>query len=79
MRRLWISIVLLLGAKAEMPSDANIEAVAAAWLANLLSLGSFTPLVPSKPGTTVTLRYIGLTPAPAEVMVRRPVPASLWP
>lgn len=37
---------------------------------DLLSLGSFTRLVPPKPGTTATLRYIGLTPTPAEVTVR---------
>ncbi|MBI4587483.1 MAG: fumarylacetoacetate hydrolase [Candidatus Rokubacteria bacterium] len=37
---------------------------------DLLSLGSFTPLVPPKPGTTATLRYIGLTPTPAEVTAR---------
>jgi 2-keto-4-pentenoate hydratase len=36
---------------------------------DLLSLGTFTPLVPSKPGMTVTLRYIGLTPTPAQVAV----------
>jgi 2-keto-4-pentenoate hydratase len=35
----------------------------------LLSLGSFSALLPPKPGTTITARYIGLTPAPAEVRV----------
>lgn len=36
---------------------------------NLLSLGSFSALLPPKPGTTVTVRYTGLSPAPAEVKV----------
>ncbi len=36
---------------------------------DLLSLGSFSPLVPPKPGMTVTVRYTGLTPEPAEVKV----------
>ncbi len=36
---------------------------------DLLSLGSFSALLPPKPGTTVTVRYIGLTPSPAQVTV----------
>ena len=36
---------------------------------DLLSLGSFSALLPPKAGTTVTVRYIGLTPAPAQVTV----------
>lgn len=36
---------------------------------DLLSLGSFSALLPPKPGTTVTVRYTGLSPAPAEVKV----------
>ncbi len=36
---------------------------------DLLSLGSFSALLPPKPGTTVTVRYTGLGPAPAEVKV----------
>ena len=35
----------------------------------LLSLGSFSALLPPKPGTTITVRYIGLIPGPAEVRV----------
>lgn len=35
----------------------------------LLSLGSFSPLLPPKPGLTVTLRYHGLTVPPPEVTV----------
>ncbi len=35
----------------------------------LLSLGSFSALLPPKAGSTVTVRYIGLTPAPAQVTV----------
>jgi 2-keto-4-pentenoate hydratase len=35
----------------------------------LLSLGSFSALLPPKAGTTVTVRYIGLTPTPAQVTV----------
>ncbi len=36
---------------------------------DLLSLGSFSALLPPKAGSTVTVRYIGLTPAPAQVTV----------
>ena len=36
---------------------------------DLLSLGSISALLPPKAGTTVTGRYTGLTPAPAEVKV----------
>ncbi len=36
---------------------------------DLLSLGSFSALLPPKPGTTVTARYTGLGPRPAEVTV----------
>ncbi|MGE5849620.1 MAG: 2-keto-4-pentenoate hydratase [Candidatus Methylomirabilota bacterium] len=36
---------------------------------DLLSLGSFSALIPPKPGMTVTARYTGLTAAPAEVKV----------
>jgi len=36
---------------------------------DLLSLGSFSALFPPKLGSTVTVRYIGLTPVPAEVTV----------
>jgi 2-keto-4-pentenoate hydratase len=36
---------------------------------DLLSLGSFSALLPPKPGMTVTVRYTGLTPEPAEVKV----------
>ena len=36
---------------------------------DLLSLGSFSALLPPKAGTTVTVRYMGLTPAPAQVTV----------
>jgi 2-keto-4-pentenoate hydratase len=36
---------------------------------DLLSLGSFSALFPPKSGMTVTVRYSGLTPAPAEVAV----------
>jgi 2-keto-4-pentenoate hydratase len=35
----------------------------------LLSLGSFSALMPPKAGTTVTVRYTGLGPTPAEVQV----------
>ncbi|MBI2455036.1 MAG: fumarylacetoacetate hydrolase [candidate division NC10 bacterium] len=33
----------------------------------LLSLGSFSALLPPKPGATITARYTGITPTPAEV------------
>lgn len=36
---------------------------------DLLSLGTFSALVPPKAGDTITVRYTGLTPAPAEVSV----------
>jgi 2-keto-4-pentenoate hydratase len=36
---------------------------------DLLSLGSFSALLPPKPGMTVTVRYTGLTPEPPEVKV----------
>ena len=36
---------------------------------DLLSLGSFSALLPPKPGMTVTARYTGLTADPAEVKV----------
>jgi 2-keto-4-pentenoate hydratase len=36
---------------------------------DLLSLGSFSALMPPKAGTTITVRYTGLGPAPAEVKV----------
>jgi 2-keto-4-pentenoate hydratase len=36
---------------------------------DLLSLGSFSALLPPKAGMTVTVRYTGLTPEPAEVKV----------
>ncbi len=36
---------------------------------DLLSLGSFSALLPPRAGTTVTIRYIGLTVAPAQVVV----------
>lgn len=36
---------------------------------DLLSLGSFSALLPPKPGMTVTVRYTGLTPEPVEVKV----------
>ncbi len=36
---------------------------------DLLSLGSFSALLPPKPGTTVSVRYTGLAAAPAEVVV----------
>ena len=36
---------------------------------DLLSLGSFSALLPPKPGITVTVRYSGLTSTPAEVKV----------
>jgi 2-keto-4-pentenoate hydratase len=36
---------------------------------DLLSLGSFSALLPPRPGTTVTVRYTGLLPAPAQVQV----------
>ncbi len=36
---------------------------------DLLSLGSFSALLPPKPGMTFTVRYTGLTPEPAEVKV----------
>jgi 2-keto-4-pentenoate hydratase len=36
---------------------------------DLLSLGSFSALLPPKPGMTVTGRYAGLSPEPAEVTV----------
>ena len=36
---------------------------------DLLSLGSFSALLPPKPGMTVTVRYTGLTAEPAEVKV----------
>ncbi|MBI4840797.1 MAG: fumarylacetoacetate hydrolase [candidate division NC10 bacterium] len=35
----------------------------------LLSLGSFSALLPPRPGTTITARYTGITPTPAEVKV----------
>jgi 2-keto-4-pentenoate hydratase len=35
----------------------------------LLSLGSFSALLPPKAGTTITVRYTGLGPTPAEVKV----------
>lgn len=36
---------------------------------DLLSLGSFSALLPPKAGDTITVRYIGLAPVPAEVTV----------
>ncbi len=36
---------------------------------DLLSLGSFSALLPPKPGTTVSVRYTGLVAAPVEVKV----------
>jgi len=36
---------------------------------DLLSLGSFSGFLPPKTGSTITVRYIGLTPVPAEVTV----------
>jgi 2-keto-4-pentenoate hydratase len=36
---------------------------------DLLSLGSFSALLPPKPGMTVTVRYTGLTPEPVELKV----------
>jgi len=36
---------------------------------DLLSLGSFSALLPPKPGMTITVRYTGLTPEPPEVKV----------
>jgi 2-keto-4-pentenoate hydratase len=36
---------------------------------DLLSLGSFSALLPPKAGSTVTVRYIGLTSSPAQVTV----------
>ena len=36
---------------------------------DLLSLGSFSALLPPKAGSTITVRYTGLTPVPAEVTV----------
>ena len=36
---------------------------------DLLSLGSFSALLPPKPGTTITVRYTGLLPTPATVTV----------
>jgi 2-keto-4-pentenoate hydratase len=36
---------------------------------DLLSLGSFSALLPPKAGDTITVRYIGLSPVPAEVTV----------
>jgi 2-keto-4-pentenoate hydratase len=36
---------------------------------DLLSLGSFSGLLPPKAGRTITVRYTGLTPVPAEVTV----------
>lgn len=36
---------------------------------DLLSLGSFSALFPPKAGSTITVRYLGLTSAPAEVTV----------
>jgi 2-keto-4-pentenoate hydratase len=36
---------------------------------DLLSLGSFSALLPPKAGSTITVRYTGLAPVPAEVTV----------
>ncbi len=36
---------------------------------DMLSLGSFSALLPPKPGMTITVRYTGLTPVPPEVKV----------
>jgi 2-keto-4-pentenoate hydratase len=36
---------------------------------DLLSLGSFSGFLPPKAGSTITVRYTGLTPVPAEVTV----------
>jgi 2-keto-4-pentenoate hydratase len=36
---------------------------------DLLSLGSFSGFLPPKAGSTITVRYTGLTPGPAEVTV----------
>jgi len=36
---------------------------------DLLSLGSFSGFLPPKTGSTITVRYTGLTPGPAEVTV----------
>jgi 2-keto-4-pentenoate hydratase len=36
---------------------------------DLLSLGSFSALLPPKAGSTITVRYIGLVPVPAEITV----------
>jgi 2-keto-4-pentenoate hydratase len=36
---------------------------------DLLSLGSFSALLPPKAGSTITVRYTGLTPMPAEVTI----------
>ena len=36
---------------------------------DLLSLGSFAALLPTKPGSAITVRYTGLAPVPVEVTV----------
>ena len=36
---------------------------------DLLSLGSFAALLPTKSGSTITVRYTGLAPVPVEVTV----------
>ncbi|MBI4572450.1 MAG: hypothetical protein HY713_04080 [candidate division NC10 bacterium] len=104
MRWLWVCAGVLLvplAAWAEMPSEANIKAVADAWLAKKPAPGfgatmtmaeaanvqvRYTALIAKdlggmvgykagltnpavQKGMRVTVRYIGLTPAPAEVTV----------